>query len=107
NRVRPSCGLQHDNAADRLAALQGGEALIDLVERDVARDQFVELEGAVEIGAGQQREVARRPRPAIARPPDALLAHQAAPAPPAPASRAPCTAASPTAPQPITMTVSP
>ena len=49
---------EHHHAADRFAALQGGEAVIDLVEREVARDQFVELEAAVEIGAGQEREVA-------------------------------------------------
>src|SRR5712691_7610535 len=72
--------LKHDDAADGLAALQGSEAVIDLIEPDVARDQLVELEGAVEIGASEEREVARRPRPAIARPPDALFAHEAPPA---------------------------
>src|SRR5439155_2026605 len=67
-------------AGDPLAGLERGKAGVDLGERDMAGDQLVEMEPAVEIGAGQEREIARRPRPAIARAPDALLAHQAAPA---------------------------
>src|SRR5580700_4261749 len=81
--MRPSANSgrsEHYHAADRLAAAQSGKALVDLVERNVARDQFVELEAAIEIGAGEQREVAHRAGAAIARPADALFAHQRTPA---------------------------
>src|SRR5215469_2124082 len=71
--------LEHHHAADRLAGLERGKTGIDLFERDAAGNQLVEIKPAIEIGARQHREVARRPRPAIARPADALLAHQRAP----------------------------
>ena len=46
---RPS---EHHDAADRLPGFERGEAGVDLVERDVAGDQLVELQPAVETGAG-------------------------------------------------------
>src|SRR5205085_10371186 len=70
---------QHDRA-DRLAGFEGGEPVIDLGQRDMPGDQLVEIEAAVEVGAREEREVARRPGAAIARTADALLGHQAAPA---------------------------
>src|SRR5205085_4032208 len=70
---------QHDRA-DRLAGFEGSEAVIDLGQRDLPGDQLVEIEAAVEVGAREEREVARRPGAAIARTADALLGHQAAPA---------------------------
>jgi len=56
--------LECHDAADRLATFQGGEAVVDLVERNVPRDQLVDLQFPLEIEPRQQREVARRPGPA-------------------------------------------
>src|SRR5215469_4702027 len=73
---------EHHHAADRLARLERGEAGVDLVEADAPGDEFIEIKPAVEIGPRQHREIARRPRAAIARPADAFLTHQRAPAEP-------------------------
>src|SRR5215469_6884054 len=74
--------LKDNHAADRLARLERGEAGVDLVEADAPGDEFIEIKPAVEIGPRQHREIARRPRAAIARPADAFLTHQRAPAEP-------------------------
>src|SRR5258708_7645629 len=67
--------LKFDHRANSFARAQIVEAAVDVVERDAAGDQFIELEPAVEIGLRQQREIARRPGGAIARSPDSLFAH--------------------------------
>src|SRR5262245_37756450 len=72
--------VEHHHGADRLAAPQCRETLVDGGEGDAAGDQLVEQQPAVEISVRQHWEIARRPGVAVARAADALLLHQRAPA---------------------------
>src|SRR5690554_4183597 len=63
------------DGANDVAPLHGVEAFVDLRERQAQRDEFVELQAAVEIAARQPREIAPRPRAAVARTDHPLLPH--------------------------------
>src|SRR4051812_31948940 len=71
---------RQDHGADALAAAHRVEALVDALQRQPRRDQFVELELALEVAAREPGEIALGPRAAVARTGDLLLAHQRTPA---------------------------
>src|SRR5712664_608308 len=76
-----SCLLvEAEHRTDHLAFRHGGEAVVDLRQREPLGDELVELELAFQVEAGEPGEVAPRAGAAVAGAHDALLAHQGAPA---------------------------
>src|SRR5947209_1653219 len=69
-----------DHGPDALAARKRREAFVDFVEPDAPRDELVELEAPAQVLPRQPRKIAHRPRIAVARAHDPLLAHERAPA---------------------------
>src|SRR5690349_8098917 len=72
--------VEFDDTANAFAACEVGEAVVDVVEPQAARDERIEQHTAREVFARDPRKIAHRPRVAIARAHDALLAHQRSPA---------------------------
>src|SRR5688572_9531808 len=68
-------GEDEDGARER-AALHLVESVVDVSEREPAADELVQEHGAIEIGSRDLRKIHARPRAAVARAHDLLLAHE-------------------------------
>src|SRR5262245_8344576 len=67
------CVSEAEHAAGQVAGLQIVQRAAEVLERVVLRDQLVDLEAAVQVQIGEHREVAARPRGAVAATEDRLV----------------------------------
>src|SRR4051794_39437880 len=78
--MRAGRSIEYNDAADGFTSLQRRKAVIDPVQRDAARDQFIEQQQTIQIGPRKQGKVPPRTRVAITDAADAFLLHQRTPA---------------------------